>query len=128
MRFPNHSETFFIVSKMDQTFSQIPQGKKLFFASDFHLGAPSPAESKAREQKIVNWLDTIENEAAGIILAGDIFDFWFEYNHVIPKGYSHFLAKLRDLRNKEIPILFFVGNHDLWMRDYFSERIWYTCL
>ena len=98
-------------------------GKKLFFASDFHLGAPDYASSKERERRIISWLDFIAEEAAAIFLVGDIFDFWFEYKQVIPKGQLPFLAKLSQLRDRGIPILFFTGNHDLWMRDYFTQEL-----
>jgi len=98
-------------------------GKKLFFASDFHLGAPTSQESKLREQKIIQWLGEIEEEAAAILLVGDIFDFWFEYKEVIPKGFIPFISKLHQLRERKIPILFFTGNHDLWMKDYFTQEL-----
>jgi UDP-2,3-diacylglucosamine hydrolase len=99
------------------------QGKKLFFASDFHLGAPNAQESKIREQKIIRWLDQIADEAAAILLVGDIFDFWFEYRQVIPKGFIPFISKISQLRDRGIPILFFTGNHDLWMKDYFTTEL-----
>ena len=98
-------------------------GKKLFFASDFHLGAPNASESKIREKRIIRWLDSIESDAAAIFLVGDIFDFWFEYGEVIPKGFIPFISKLSQLRDKKIPIFFFTGNHDLWMKDYFTEEL-----
>ncbi len=98
-------------------------GKKVYFASDFHLGAPDQKTSKQREEKIIRWLNEIEPEAAAIFLVGDIFDFWFEYEKVVPKGFVKFLGKLADLRDKQIPICFFTGNHDLWMDDYFTEEL-----
>jgi UDP-2,3-diacylglucosamine hydrolase len=98
-------------------------GKKLYFASDFHLGAPNTQESKIREQRITRWLDSIANDAAGIFLVGDIFDFWFEYGEVIPKGFIPFISKIAQLRAQGIPIYFFTGNHDLWMRDYFTTEL-----
>lgn len=97
--------------------------KKLFFASDFHLGAPDDNSSRLREEKIIRWLDEIQNEAAAIFLVGDIFDFWFEYDKVIPKGFIRFLGKIAQLREKGIPIFFFNGNHDLWMDDYFTKEL-----
>lgn len=97
--------------------------KKVFFASDFHLGAPNDTASKARERKIIDWLASIENEAAAIFLVGDIFDFWFEYEKVIPKGFVRFIAKISALRDKNIPVFFFTGNHDLWMDDYFTKEL-----
>jgi UDP-2,3-diacylglucosamine hydrolase len=99
------------------------KGKKLFFASDFHLGAPDWEKSKVREKKIIRWLDSIQEEAAAIFLVGDIFDFWFEYREAIPKGYIAFISKISQLRDQGIPILFFTGNHDLWMGDYFTKEL-----
>jgi UDP-2,3-diacylglucosamine hydrolase len=97
--------------------------KKVFFASDFHLGTPDSISSKAREKKIIQWLTDIENEAAAIFLVGDLFDFWFEYDKVVPKGFLHFISKITELKNKNIFIAFFSGNHDLWMKDYFTEEL-----
>lgn len=99
------------------------QGKKLYFASDFHLGAPNEAESKIREKRIIRWLDSISKDAAAVFLVGDIFDFWFEYREVIPKGFIPFISKISQLRYQGIPILFFTGNHDLWMKDYFTKEL-----
>jgi UDP-2,3-diacylglucosamine hydrolase len=98
-------------------------GKKLFFASDFHLGVPDHASSLAREKRIVSWLDSIKHEAHTIFLLGDIFDFWFEYRHAIPKGYIRLQGKLAELRDAGIPIIFFTGNHDMWMFDYFEKEL-----
>ena len=99
------------------------QDKKIFFASDFHLGAPNSEKSKIREKKIISWLDEVADEAAAIFLVGDIFDFWFEYQEVIPKGFIPFISKIHQLRDRGIPILFFTGNHDLWMKDYFTREL-----
>jgi len=98
-------------------------GKKLYFASDFHLGAPNSLESKIREQRIIRWLDFISTDAAAIFLVGDIFDFWFEYREVIPKGFIPFISKIAQLKAAGIPIYFFTGNHDLWMNDYFTNEL-----
>lgn len=97
--------------------------KKLYFASDFHLGAPNETESKIREKRIIRWLDSISNDAAAIFLVGDIFDFWFEYGEVIPKGFIPFISKISQIREQGVPILFFTGNHDLWMKDYFTREL-----
>lgn len=97
--------------------------KKIFFASDFHLGAPDDKSSKHRESLIIKWLDSIQEEAEAIFLVGDIFDFWFEYDKVIPKGFLRFLGKIAQLRGNGIPIYFFKGNHDLWMEDYFTKEL-----
>lgn len=99
------------------------QNKKIFFASDFHLGVPDYASSLQRERHIIQWLDSIKPEAHSIYLLGDIFDFWFEYQYTIPKGFTRFLGKLAALRDEGIPIFFFTGNHDMWMFDYFPKEL-----
>ncbi len=101
----------------------IPQGKKIYFSSDNHLGAPSYEKSLPREKKFVKWLDSIREDAAVIFLLGDLFDFWFEYKKVVPKGFVRVLGKLAEITDSGIPIYFFVGNHDLWMRDYFEKEL-----
>ena len=101
----------------------IPSGKKIYFASDNHLGAPSKEASLPREKKFVRWLDEIKDDAAAIFLLGDLFDFWFEYKRVVPKGFVRTLGKLAEISDSGIPIHYFVGNHDLWMRGYFEEEL-----
>lgn len=95
----------------------------IYFASDFHLGVPSLQSSLAREKKICRWLDEIKKDAAEIYLVGDIFDFWYEYKYTIPKGTTRLLGKIAEISDSGIPIHFFVGNHDLWMNDYFTEEL-----
>lgn len=99
------------------------QGKKIYFASDQHFGAPTSKASLPREKKFVAWLDLVKKDAAAIFLLGDLFDFWFEYKTVVPKGFVRVLGKLAELKDSGIPIYFFVGNHDLWMRDYFENEL-----
>ncbi len=101
----------------------IPKGKKIYFSSDKHLGAPTQEASRSRELIFVKWLDEIKEDAAAIFLLGDLFDFWFEYKHVVPKGFVRTLGKLAEIRDSGIPIYFFVGNHDLWMDDYFEKEL-----
>ena len=101
----------------------IPPGKKIYFSSDNHLGAPTLEESLPREKKFVRWLDTVKEDAAAIFLLGDLFDFWFEYKQVVPKGFVRVLGKLAEISDSGIPIYFFVGNHDLWMGDYFEKEL-----
>lgn len=79
--------------------------------------------SKERELKVVRWLDAIKSDAEAIYLVGDVFDFWFEYKTVVPKGYVRFLGKLAELRDAGIPIYFFTGNHDMWMFRYFEDEL-----
>ena len=97
--------------------------KKIYFASDQHFGAPTVEESKIREQKFVNWLDFIKKDADVLFLLGDLFDFWFEYAEAVPKGFVRVLGKLAELSDQGIEIHFFVGNHDLWMHDYFEKEL-----
>ncbi len=99
------------------------ENKKIYFASDQHLGAPSSKESLPREKKFVAWLDSVKEDAGVIFLLGDLFDFWFEYKKVIPKGFVRVLGKLAELKDTGVEIYFFVGNHDLWMRDYFQTEL-----
>ena len=97
--------------------------KKIYFASDNHLGAPSEKESQIRERKFIMWLDSIKEDAEIIFLLGDLFDFWFEYKNSVPKGFTRTLGKLAELSDMGIKIYFFVGNHDYWMRDYFEKEL-----
>lgn len=101
----------------------LAEGKKLYFASDFHLGVPDKRSSREREAKLVRWLEYIRSDAQGIYLLGDIFDFWFEYRTVIPKGFIRLQGKLAELRDAGIPVYFFTGNHDMWMFDYFPSEL-----
>ncbi len=102
---------------------QLPPNKKIYFASDFHLGAPNHATSRKREDRIVQWLETIKHDAAHIFLMGDLFDFWFEFKSVVPKGFVRFLGKLAQLSDEGIPITVFTGNHDMWMFGYFEQEL-----
>lgn len=101
----------------------LPQGKKIYFSSDNHLGAPTHEASLPREKKFVAWLDEVKQDAAAIFLLGDLFDFWFEYKTVVPKGFIRTLGKLAEISDSGIPIYFFVGNHDLWMSGYFEKEL-----
>ena len=98
-------------------------GNKIFFLSDFHLGAPNAADSLIREKKILSFLSVIEQDAEEIFILGDMFDFWFEYKYVVPKGFVRLLGKLALMADNGIKIHFFVGNHDMWMKDYFQKEL-----
>jgi len=102
---------------------KLTQGKKIYFASDNHLGAPNLEESLVREKKFVSWLDTIKKDAEAIFLVGDIFDFWFEYSEVVPKGFTRTLGKLAEISDAGVPIHYFAGNHDMWLLDYFQKEL-----
>tara|TARA_R110001592_G_scaffold134905_4_gene350796 strand:- start:7048 stop:7806 length:759 start_codon:yes stop_codon:yes gene_type:complete len=97
--------------------------KKIYFASDFHLGAPNYKKSLEREKLIVRWLDEIKHDAKEIFLVGDLFDFWFEYKHAIPKGFVRLQGKIAELTDSGIPITLFTGNHDMWMFDYLPKEL-----
>jgi UDP-2,3-diacylglucosamine hydrolase len=100
-----------------------PTDKKIYFLSDFHLGAPDASASLQREKQVVRFLDEIKNDAAEIFLVGDMFDFWYEYRKVVPRGFTRLLGKLAELSDAGIPLHFFVGNHDMWMKDYFLKEL-----
>lgn len=99
------------------------QSRKIYFASDFHLGAPDYDSSLAREKKIVAWLDHVSADASEIFLVGDIFDFWFEYKRAIPKGFVRLQGKIAELTDRGIPIHVFTGNHDMWIFDYLPKEL-----
>lgn len=98
-------------------------GKKIYFLSDFHLGAPNEQESRQREDRVVRFLNHAKQDAAAIFIVGDIFDFWFEYTTVIPKGFVRLLGCLAQISDEGIPLHIFTGNHDLWMKDYFEKEL-----
>ena len=101
----------------------IPKGKKIYFASDNHLGAPNINESKIREAHFLKWLNHIDKNVGALFLLGDLFDFWYEYKTVVPKGFVRVLGKIAEISDKGIPVYFFVGNHDQWMINYFEEEL-----
>ena len=98
-------------------------GSKIYFASDFHLGVPNVKHSDNREREICRWLDHIKPDASDLYLVGDLFDFWYEYKTVIPKGFIRFQGKLAELADAGIQIHIFTGNHDMWMFQYFEEQL-----
>lgn len=101
----------------------LSRGKKIYFTSDQHFGAPDTVTSRWRERQFVRWLDGIKMDAQALFLLGDMFDFWFEYKEVVPKGFVRILGKLAELADSGVRIIFFVGNHDLWAREYLAKEI-----
>ncbi len=97
--------------------------KKVFFVSDLHLGLDAQKTSKERELLFIKWLDKIKPETEALFILGDLFDYWFEYKHTVPKGYVRLLGKLAEFTDNGIPVYFFTGNHDMWMRDYFEKEL-----
>ncbi|OOQ58448.1 UDP-2,3-diacylglucosamine diphosphatase [Mucilaginibacter pedocola] len=101
----------------------MPTGKNIYFASDMHLGIGAQTSAREREDKVVRWLDMIKDDVAELFLVGDVFDFWFEYKTVVPKGYIRFLGKLAQLTDAGVKLYMFKGNHDMWMFDYFENEL-----
>ena len=102
---------------------QLNPSKKVYFASDFHLGAPTYEKSRIRELKICSWLDQIKPDCEALYLVGDIFDFWFEYKFAIPKGFVRLQGKIAEFTDAGIPVHFFTGNHDMWAFDYLPKEL-----
>ncbi len=100
---------------------------KTYFISDLHLGA-SYLDTQSSEQRVIEWLNTIKSDAKRLILLGDILDYWFEYRHVVPRGYIRFFGKLAELSDCGVEIHWFTGNHDIWTYSYFEELGMTTCL
>lgn len=98
-------------------------GKKIYFLSDFHLGAPNRDSSLKREKLIVRFLDEIRHDAAAVFIVGDMFDFWFEYKRVVPRGHVRLMGKLAEFTDAGIDVNLFVGNHDMWMKDYLTKEM-----
>jgi UDP-2,3-diacylglucosamine hydrolase len=102
---------------------ELTPGKKIYFLSDFHLGAPNELESRKREDRLVQFLQNAKKDAAAFFIVGDIFDFWFEYKTVVPKGFVRILGCLAQISDAGIPLHIFTGNHDLWMQDYLTKEL-----
>lgn len=98
-------------------------GTKIYFASDLHLGVPDEKSSFEREKLFVRWLDEISKDAKEIFIIGDVFDFWHEYQTVVPKGFVRLQGKIAELCDSGIPVHMFTGNHDLWMFGYFEKEL-----
>lgn len=94
-----------------------------YFVSDLHLGLHPRSESLQREKRFVNWLDSIKDSTAELFLVGDVFDFWWEYKRVVPKGYVRLLGKIAEFTDEGIPVHFFTGNHDMWTANYLSDEV-----
>ena len=95
---------------------------KIYFISDVHLGAPALKNNKARELLFAKWLDDISDDVEELYLMGDIFDFWYEYKKVVPRGFTRILGRIANLTDRGIPVHYFPGNHDLWVFDYLPEE------
>ncbi len=102
---------------------QLAPGKKVYFLSDFHLGAPHYHASRQREDRLVRFLKKVQADASAVFIVGDMFDFWYEYKYVVPKGYVRLLGQLAAMTDAGVEVHFFVGNHDMWMKDYFQQEL-----
>jgi UDP-2,3-diacylglucosamine hydrolase len=96
--------------------------QKIFFASDFHLGLPAGSHPIDREKKVVKWLKSVTPQAKEIYLLGDVFDFWWEYKLVVPRGFTRFMGTVAEITDSGIPVHFFTGNHDMWINDYLVKE------
>jgi len=96
--------------------------KKVYFLSDAHLGAKTHRDSLEAEKKLCRWLDHVKQDADSIYLMGDIFDYWYEYKYVVPKGFTRLLGKLAEVTDSGVEVHFFIGNHDIWLTDYLSKE------
>ena len=95
--------------------------KNVYFLSDAHLGSLAIDHSRMHERRLVRFLDSIKHKAAAIYLLGDMFDFWYEYKYVVPRGYTRFLGKLSELTDLGVEIHYFTGNHDIWAYNYLEQ-------
>ncbi|MCB8994064.1 MAG: UDP-2,3-diacylglucosamine diphosphatase [Bacteroidales bacterium] len=102
---------------------QLPEHQKIYFVSDAHLGHPPREKSLEREKLLIRWLDEVRRDAHSIYLLGDIFDYWFEYRKVVPRGFTRLLGKIAEITDSGIPVYFFTGNHDVWVFDYLPEEV-----
>jgi len=97
--------------------------KNIYFASDLHLGVDTQKTSQEREKLFVSWIDRVKHDMSALYLVGDVFDYWYEHKHTVPKGYIRLLGKLAELKDSGIEVFIFTGNHDLWMKDYFTTEL-----
>lgn len=102
------------------------EGGRIYFASDLHLGAPDPVSSAEREKRFIRWLDHIQEDLEALYLLGDVFDMWFEYKQVVPKGHVRLLGRLAEIADRGVPIHYFTGNHDMWIFNYLPDEIGMT--
>ncbi|HEY6951105.1 MAG TPA: UDP-2,3-diacylglucosamine diphosphatase [Bacteroidota bacterium] len=103
-----------------------PSHQKTYFFSDVHLGLGSKDDDRQREQRVIQFLDMVKQDARELFILGDLFDYWFEYKSVVPKGYFRLFSKLGELRHRGIQISYLAGNHDFWLKDYLTEELGIT--
>lgn len=96
---------------------------RAYFLSDLHLGAPYFPDSRKSEKRVVNFLDSIKDKADVVYLLGDILDYWYEYRTVVPRGFVRFFGKLAELTDRGVRVVWFIGNHDIWIFDYLPSEL-----
>ena len=96
--------------------------KNVYFLSDAHLGSRAIEHGRTQERRLVNFLDSIKHKASAVYLLGDMFDFWYEFRLVVPKGYTRFLGKISELTDMGVEVHYFIGNHDIWCGDYLTKE------
>ena len=96
--------------------------KNVYFLSDAHLGSRAIEHGRTQERRLVNFLDSIKHKASAVYFLGDMFDFWYEFKMVVPKGYTRFLGKISELTDLGVEVHFFTGNHDIWCGDYLTKE------
>lgn len=97
-----------------------------YFISDLHLGASYIADPRAHERRVVEFLDHIASDCKRLFLLGDILDYWWEYRTVVPRGFTRFFGALARLADSGVEIVWFKGNHDIWIFDYLPQEIGLT--
>ncbi len=95
----------------------------VYFLSDLHLGAPYFPDSHKSERRVVDFLDSIKDKAKTLFLVGDILDYWYEYRYVVPKGFVRFFGRLAEMSDNGTEIIWLLGNHDIWLFDYFQSEL-----
>ncbi len=100
----------------------VPTRQNVYFLSDAHLGSLAIPHARTQERRLVSFLDKVKHKAAAVYLLGDIFDFWYEYRTVVPKGYTRLLGKISELTDSGVEVHYFTGNHDLWQTDYLEKE------
>ena len=98
------------------------EDKNIYFISDVHLGSKNLNNNRERELHLIKFIDSIKEKCSSLWLMGDIFDFWFEYKHAVPKGHTRLLGKLSELHDNGIEVNMFIGNHDIWIFDYLTQE------
>ncbi len=96
--------------------------KPIYFIADAHLGSWAVSHHRTQERRLVRFLDDIKNKAGAVYMLGDMFDFWYEWRRVVPRGFTRFLGKISELTDLGVEVHYFIGNHDIWAFDYLNRE------